>query len=56
MLTCSAGENTQNTEFGLGLWTEVGRMLVESWDWVLSTYESGKEIKTLNLGWVLGLQ
>ena len=50
------GERNKNTEFGLGPWTAVRRKLVESWVWVLLTYGSGKEIKTLNSGWVLGLQ
>ena len=29
--------------------------VVDSWGWVLLTYGPGEVIKTLNLGWVLGL-
>ena len=50
------GETNKNTEIGLGPWTAVGRKLVELRVWVLLTYGSGKEIKTLNSGWALGLQ
>ena len=49
-------ERNKNTEFGLGPWTAVGRKLVESWVWVMLTSGLGKEVKTLNLGLVLGLQ
>ena len=50
------GERNKNTEFGLGPWTAVRRKLVESWVWVLLTYESGTQAKPLNSGWVPGLQ
>ena len=52
---CWVQEKNKNTEFWVEPWAAV-KSTVEQWDWAVLTVGSGEEIKTLSLGWVLGLQ